>query len=139
MPTWLRKKTYASTDKLFPSDRYAYKSNEKNPIYVPVNRIQTPFQTDKATNPAKVKENVKKMKSGTPLDPIVIGYKNHILHDGHHRLEAAKKLGHTHVPCVVGGRNERRVKAADKRYRKMWKSMSETIIEDGRLLIKRAR
>lgn len=135
MPTWLHKK--AEKKEYYPSDRYAYKTKEKDPIYVPVNRIQTPFQTDEATNPKKVRENVRKMKAGVPLAPIVIGYKNHVLHDGHHRLEAAKKLGHTHVPCVVGGRNERRVKAADKRYRKVWKSARETVIENGKLLVKR--
>jgi hypothetical protein len=64
------------------------------------------------------------MKDGEALAPIVIGY-DHDVHDGHHRLEAAKEIGHTHVPCVVGGRNDRRTAAAEKRYRSIWKSMKQ--------------
>lgn len=37
------------------SDRYAYKTNEKEPIYIPVNRIETPYQTDHALDEDKVK------------------------------------------------------------------------------------
>jgi hypothetical protein len=107
-----------------PSSRYAYKTNVKDPIYVPVNRLKTIYQTEKATNPDKVAENVRRMKDGEALAPIVIGY-DHDVHDGHHRLEAAKEIGHTHVPCVVGGRNDRRTAAAEKRYRSIWKSMKQ--------------
>lgn len=111
-----------------PSDRYAYKTNHKDPIYIPVNRIQTPYQTDEATNKYKVRINRMKMRRGEALEPIVIGYgsdggRQADLHDGHHRLDAAKREGYTHVPCVVGGRNKRRVQAAEKRYQRIWKSI----------------
>lgn len=129
-------KSYANNNELYPSDRYAYKTNESDPIYIPANRIQTPYQTEDALNEEKVKENLKAIKKGKALKPVVVGYK-YDLHDGHHGLEAAKRAGHTHVPCVVGGRNERRVKAAEKRYRKVWKSMSGVTIESGRLLVKK--
>lgn len=135
MPVWLRKKESTADDKVYPSDRYAYKTNAKNPIYIPVNRILTIYQTEEALNEDKVKSNVANIRKGKALEPVVIGYK-YQLHDGHHRLEAAKRAGHTHVPCVVGGRNERRVKAAEKRYRKVWKSMSGAVVKNGCLLIK---
>jgi len=116
------------------SDRYAYKTNEQDPIYFPVNRIKTLYQTEDALNEDKVTSNMDAIQEGKALAPIVVGYK-YDLHDGHHRLEAAIRVGHTHVPCVVGGRNERRVKAAEKRYRKVWKSMA--LVLDGKLLIKK--
>jgi hypothetical protein len=128
------KKVSKSEKDYRPSDRFAYKTNHPDPIYIPVNRIRTPYQTDAAIDKDKVKENIQKIKAGKPLDPVVIGY-DYDLHDGHHRLEAAKELGHTHVPCVVGGVNERRVQAADKRYRQVWKS--KIIVYRGRLLVKR--
>ncbi|WP_052486982.1 zeta toxin family protein [Gordoniibacillus kamchatkensis] len=107
----------------YPSERYAYKvHHSKDPIYIPVNRINTPFQTDEAIDEEKVKENIDKINNGEYLDPIIIGYKDYVLHDGHHRLEASKRLKFTHVPCIVGGRNERRVQAAEKRYRRIWKN-----------------
>lgn len=128
------KKVSKSEKDYRPSDRFAYKTNHPDPIYIPVNRIRTPYQTDAAIDKRKVKENIQKIKAGKPLDPVVIGY-DYDLHDGHHRLEAAKELGHTHVPCIVGGINERRVQAADKRYRQVWKS--KIIVYRGRLLVKR--
>ncbi len=106
--------------------RFAYKTDERDPIFIPVNRIRTPYQTDAALNPDKVRENVRKIKRGEPMPPLIIGY-DYDLHDGHHRLEAAKRCGHTHVPCVVGGTNERRVKAAEARYRAVWKSKRKKI------------
>ena len=103
--------------------RFAFKTDERDPIFIPVNRIRTPYQTEEATNPDKVNENIKKIKAGMSMPPLVVGY-DYDLHDGHHRLEAAKKSGHTHVPCIVGGADERRVNAAEKRYRAVWKSRS---------------
>lgn len=114
------------------SARYAYKTHARDPIYLPVNRIKTPYQTEEATNEDKVAENVQRIKNGDAMHPVIIGY-DYDLHDGHHRLEAAKRVGHTHVPCVVGGRNERRVEAARKRYKGIWKSAA---IVEGKLLVK---
>ncbi len=115
--------------------RFAYKTDARNPIFIPVNRINTPYQTAGATDPDKVNENIKKIKAGMSMPPLIVGYgsENGIadLHDGHHRLEAAIKSGHTHVPCVVGGMNEQRVKAAEKRYRAVWKS-KRVEIKDGK-------
>lgn len=115
--------------------RFAYKTSHRDPIYIPVNRIRDPYQTGKALSEEKIRENVSKMKAGEPLDPVVIGYGyrgedgNRELdgaladcHDGHHRIEASKRMGYTHVPCVVGGADPKRVSAADKRYRSVWKS-----------------
>jgi hypothetical protein len=116
----------------YPSQRHAYKTNHKDPIYLPLNRLKTPYQTGKALDQDKIKENIAKINAGQSLAPVVIGY-DYDLHDGHHRLEAAKACGHSHVPCVVGGRNERRTKAAEKRYRSVYKS----VIKDGRLLVKK--
>lgn len=128
-------KAEASEKGYYPSERHAYKTYTKDPIYLPLNRIQTPYQTDRALDESKIKENVKKIKNGQALSPVIIGY-NYDLHDGHHRLEAAKRCGHSHVPCIVGGRNERRKQAAEKRYRSVYKSMT---IQDGKLLVKKAQ
>ncbi len=119
------------------SHRYAYKTNHRDPIYIPVNRIRDPYQTEKALSEDKIRENMRRMKAGEPLEPIVIGYgfpnkdgeRDGSLadcHDGHHRIEAAKRLGHTHVPCIVGGTNKKRIEAADRRYREVWKSRRES-------------
>lgn len=119
-------------DSYYPSDRYAYRTHTRNPIYVPVNRLKTIYQTDEAIDESKVRENMRKMRTGEALSPVVIGY-DHDVHDGHHRLEAAKRVGYSHVPCVVRGRNPRRTIAAEKRYRSVWKSF----ISGGKLLFKR--
>ncbi|APZ82293.1 hypothetical protein [Bacillus phage SPO1L4] len=104
------------------AERFSYKTNsEYGVIHIPVNRLKQVYQTDKALNPNKVKENMEKMKANAPLEPVEIGY-NYDVHDGHHRWEAAKKLGHTHVPCKVKGSDSEKVKEAKKRYREVWKS-----------------
>mgnify|MGYP001081834403 CR=1 FL=1 len=104
------------------AERFSYRTpGEYGVIHIPLNRLKQVYQSDKAINPKKVKENMEKMKAGTPLNPVIIGY-DYDVHDGHHRWEAAKKLGHTHVPCVVRGKNPNKVKDAKKRYREMWKS-----------------
>lgn len=128
-----KNKMKKSDDGYYPSDRHAYKTHTRDPIYLPLNRIQTPYQTEAALDESKIKENVRRIKNGEALSPVIIGY-DYDLHDGHHRLEAAKRVGHSHVPCVVGGRNRRRVEAAEKRYRAVYKSMA--VIEDGKLLLK---
>jgi hypothetical protein len=120
-------------EEYYPSDRYAYKTNAKNVHYIPINRIKTPYQTEKALDKYKIKSNRLAMRRGEALEPCVIGY-NYDLHDGHHRLEAAKSMGHTHLPCIAGGRNERRVIAAKRRYSAVYKS----IVSAGKLLIKKA-
>ncbi|WIT26784.1 hypothetical protein [Bacillus phage SPO1L5] len=104
------------------SERFSYRTNsEYGVIHIPVNRLKQVYQTDKAINPKKVKENMEKMKANAPLEPVEIGY-NYDVHDGHHRWEAAKKLGHTHVPCKVKGSDPDKIKEAKKRYREVWKS-----------------
>lgn len=104
------------------AERFAYKvPNQRNVIYIPVNRLKQIYQTDEATNPRKVAENKRKMKAGIPLKPIEIGY-NYDIHDGHHRWEAATELGHTHVPCVVVGTDPDKVKEAREKYKEVWKS-----------------
>lgn len=104
------------------AERFSYKTtSEYGVIHIPVNRLKQVYQTDEALNPKKVKENMEKMKANAPLHPVEIGY-NYDVHDGHHRWEAAKKLGHTHVPCKVKGSDPDKVKEAKKRYRQVWKS-----------------
>lgn len=104
------------------SERFSYRTNsEYGVIHIPVNRLKQVYQTDKATNRKKVKEYMEKMKANAPLEPVEVGY-NYDVHDGHHRWEAAKKLGRTHVPCKVKGSDPDKVKEAKKRYREVWKS-----------------
>lgn len=104
------------------AERFCYKpTTNYNVVYIPVNRLKQVYQTDEALNPAKVKENRRKMREGVPLDPVEIGY-NYDVHDGHHRWEAAIEEGHTHVPCVVRGTEPAKVKAAIAEYKKIWKS-----------------
>lgn len=103
--------------------RNAY--NVPNPeavIYIPINRLKTPYQTEEATNWDKVSENVTKMEWGQHLEPLVIGY-DYDIHDGHHRYEASKMMDYTHVPCVVGGSNELDKQRAEESYREIWKSI----------------
>ncbi len=71
---------------------------------------------------------MEKMKANAPLEPVEIGY-NYDVHDGHHRWEAAKKLGHTHVPCKVKGSDPDKIKEAKKRYREVWKSEVSNLSE----------
>lgn len=109
------------------AERFAYKTpTNYDIIYIPINRLKQVYQTDKALDPKKVNENMRKMKEDTPLDPIVIGY-NYDVHDGHHRWEAAKRLGHTHVPCKVAGADPDKVMEAKRKYREVWKSMSSDV------------
>jgi hypothetical protein len=92
-------------------------------FYIPINRLQFPYQTDKATNFDKVYANVQKMKSGENLEPIVIGY-DYDVHDGHHRVEASKIMQYTHIPCIVGGNNPLEVQRAKEHYAEVWKSFA---------------
>jgi len=102
------------------ANRFAYKTTAPNPIYIPTNRINTPYQTTKSINRDKVAQYVRDFKEGKPTPALVVGY-DYDLHDGHHKLLAAIESGHTHVPCVVGGLNSTRVIAAERRYRALWK------------------
>lgn len=99
--------------------------NEDEVIYIPVNRLRTPYQTEQATNFDKVHENFERMKRGESLEPVVIGY-DYDLHDGHHRVEATCKMDYTHVPCVVmqGSNDIERQRAIDA-YQEVWKSFNE--------------
>lgn len=107
------------------SERHSYEvASNYNVIYIPVNRLKQVYQSDEALNPKKVNENVKKMKAGTALEPVEIGY-SYDVHDGHHRWEAAKKIGYTHVPCKVVGKDAEKVKAAREEYLRIWKSVSD--------------
>lgn len=95
---------------------------EQELIYIPINRLKTLYQTEKATNWDKVNENVERMKRGEHLEPVVIGY-DYDLHDGHHRLEASKIMGYTHVPCIVmKGTNDIERQRAIEAYKELWKS-----------------
>lgn len=104
------------------SERHSYKTKSNyDVLYIPVNRLKQVYQTDEAINPRKVNENVRKMKENIPLEPVEIGY-SYDVHDGHHRWEAAKKLGYTHVPCKVVGQDPKKLKQAKEEYGKIWKS-----------------
>ncbi len=91
-------------------------------IYIPINRLRTPYQTEQATDFDKVHENFERMKRGEALEPVVIGY-DYDLHDGHHRVEASRKMDFTHVPCVVmKGTNDIERQRAIEAYNEVWKS-----------------
>lgn len=107
-------------------ERFAYYTNAEDPIYIPVNRLKTPYQTERAIDEAKVAAIKKEILKGRKLDPLVIGY-DFDLHDGHHRWVAAQELGHTHVPCIVGGTDEQKVKRAEEFYRSMFKSITHMV------------
>lgn len=123
--------TREGMEKAKKAHMHAFVTTARNPIFIPLNRLDTPYQTERALDESKIRENVRRMKNREPLEPVVIGYgsgdtaeerdgsRADVL-DGHHRLEAAKRIGYTHVPCVVRGNNETRVKAADRRYREVW-------------------
>lgn len=103
-------------------ERYSYQpSSNYNTIYIPINRLKMVYQTPDSINPRKVNENYWKMKNGVALDPVWVGY-DYDVHDGHHRIEASKKMKHSHVPCKVVGADKERVKQAIEDYKKLWKS-----------------
>jgi hypothetical protein len=94
-------------------------------LYIPVNRLRTPYQTEQATNADKVAENVAKMRAGQPLAPIVIGA-DYDVHDGHHRLLASEEVGYTHIPCVLGvNLSDVERDRAREAYEEVWKSFTE--------------
>jgi ribosomal protein S18 acetylase RimI-like enzyme len=93
-------------------------------FYIPVNRLKCDYQTEKALNFDKIRENVEHMKNGESLDPVIIGY-DYDVHDGHHRIEASKIMKYTHIPCIVGGSNEILKKRAEEAYSEVWKSLSD--------------
>lgn len=130
--TLLIKADPVGEEQFYPSNRNAYKTNHRDCLYIPINRLKFPYQTDKALNDGNVRQKMRQIKNGQPMDPVVIGY-NYDVHDGHHRVEASKRCGFTHVPCKVGGRNKRRIQAAEGRYRTVWKTYVDAT---GRVLIK---
>ncbi len=104
------------------AERFSYiPSSERGIIYIPVNRLKQVYQTDEATNWDKVDTLMKKMKEHKRIDPVQVGY-NYDVQDGHHRWEAAKKLGYSHVPCEIVGTDKEKVAEAKKKYREVWKS-----------------
>lgn len=110
--------------------RSAYSvANPEEVIYIPTNRLRTVYQTEKATNWDKVKENAVRMLAGEHLEPVSIGL-DYDVHDGHHRLEASRQLGHEHVPCIVKGGNELERQSAIEAYREVWKSLGKEAFED---------
>jgi GNAT superfamily N-acetyltransferase len=112
--------------KIAQRSRNAYNvSDTSEVIYIPVNRLSTPYQTEGALNFDKIHENVGRMASGENLEPIVIGF-SYDVHDGCHRLEASKIMKYTHVPCIVGGSNDLDVQRAKEEYAELWKSFSES-------------
>jgi len=104
--------------------RSAYNvANPEDVIYIPVNRLRTPYQTEEATNMDKVNENYDRMQAGENLEPVSIGL-DYDVHDGHHRIEASKKAGHEHIPCIVKGGNELERQRAIEAYKGVWKSIN---------------
>jgi hypothetical protein len=104
-------------------NRNAYNvANASEVFYIPINRLQLVYQTEKATNWDKVKENIERMQNGENIDPVVIGY-DYDVHDGHHKLEASKAMNYTHVPCIVGGSNPLDVQRAKEAYGEVWKAL----------------
>jgi hypothetical protein len=103
--------------------RSAYSvANPEDVIYIPLNRLRTVYQTEKATNWDKVQSNYDRMMVGEHLEPVSIGF-DYDVHDGHHRIEAAKKCGHEHIPCIVKGGNDIERERAIEAYREIWKSI----------------
>ena len=94
------------------AERFTYTPDtEYGIIYIPVNRLERVYQTEDATDWSKVRKLMALMKEHTKIDPVQIGY-NYDIQDGHHRWEAAKKLGYSHVPCEVVGTDKEKVKEA---------------------------
>jgi hypothetical protein len=114
--------------------RSAYNvANPEECIYIPLNRLRTVYQTEKATNWDKVQSNFERMQAGENLEPVSIGL-DYDVHDGHHRIEAAKKCGHEHIPCIVKGGNDLERERAVDAYREVWKSiMKDPTSDNGRL------
>lgn len=105
------------------AERCAYTpEKEYGVIYIPVNRLRQVYQTDEATDRAKVNSLKEKMKEGIALNPVEIGY-NYDVQDGHHRWEASREMGYTHVPCIVVGTDKEKIKKARQMYKEVWKSI----------------
>ena len=112
------------------STRSAYNvPSSEGILYIPTNRLQTPYQTDKALNFDKIKENVTRMENGENLEPVTIGF-NYEVHDGHHRLEASKIQSYTHVPCTVGQFNDIDKQRLYEEYSELWKSLNSDLDRD---------
>ena len=109
------------------AERCAYSvPSEYGVIYIPINRLRQVYQTDKATNPDKVRALVSRMKKHDNVAPVEIGY-NYDIQDGHHRYTASEELDYTHVPCIVVGTDESKIKEAKEMYRSVWKSDSNDL------------
>jgi len=114
---------------VIPITRSAYNvANTEGILYIPTNRLQTPFQTDKALDFDKVRSNVTRMENGENIDPIIIGW-NYEVHDGHHKLEASKIQGYTHCPCIIGEFNGIDKQRLFEEYSELWKSFREDYAE----------
>lgn len=120
----LKKSIAIQAEHVNQHERSAYNvANTEGVLYIPLNRLQTPYQTEKATNFDKVRENVQKMDNGENLDPVIIGF-NYEVHDGHHKLEASKIKGYTHAPCVIGEFNDIDKQRLYEEYSELWKSLN---------------
>ncbi|AGR46752.1 partition protein [Bacillus phage JL] len=115
--------------------RHAYKvHSDHGVIYIPVNRLRQVYQTHLALHRRKIAQNKVSMRMGKPLQPVEIGY-NYDVHDGHHRWEASKELGYTHVPCKVVGDDPDKLRDAKEKYRAVWKAetpeqLAETLLQN---------
>ena len=115
-------------EKSLEKERLAYKVdcsnlNNETVIYLPINRLEYPYQTKKALDDDKIRSMEADIKKLKELEPVVIGY-NYDVHDGNHRIEASKNLKLSHVPCVVRGLKINKVKQAEKAYQELYKAFN---------------
>ncbi len=121
----LEKPVTEGFEKSLNRERLAYKVDaeklKETVIYIPINRLEFPYQTEKAFVDEKIKSMVTVIKSMQELPPVVIGY-SYDVHDGHHRVEASRRLGLSHVPCIVRGLKIKKVRTAEHAYQELYKA-----------------
>ncbi|MFA6427729.1 MAG: ParB N-terminal domain-containing protein [Candidatus Magasanikbacteria bacterium] len=60
------------------------------------------LKTHEKTSPKRVRKVVELIKKkGQFIKPIIVEKNTHVILDGHHRIEALKKLGYTRAPCFL--------------------------------------
>jgi hypothetical protein len=60
------------------------------------------LKTHEKISARRVREVVELIKKkGEFIKPIIVEKNTHVILDGHHRVEALKKLGYTKVPCLL--------------------------------------
>src|ERR1019366_8956244 len=67
--------------------------------YVPLDELRSPARKVRARDPAHLRDVAATISALGFCVPILIG-KNNVVIDGEVRLEAAKLLGLSHVPCI---------------------------------------